>query len=949
MIIYLKFFFRYLKSKMAKYKNNFTVIIFFFILLFYCTQIFGYNNNGGIIINLDNARMRIEVISPVIIHVSVSPSDKFSERTGISILPQRLYEDYSVTNSANNVSINTDSLIINIDRNSGAISFMNIKRKHLLKAEGINRNCFINESENGKTFLHVIQKYKLTESEGIYGLGQFEDPFMNYRGKDILIAQANRTAVNPFLVSTNGYGILWNNYSETKFHDGKDCTIFRSEVADQIDYYFVYGPSIDNEIAGYRKLTGKAPLFGKWAYGYWQSKERYKTGNELISIIKEYRAKNIPIDNIVQDWQYWGDNGNFSGMTWDSLRYPDPKELIDSLHKLNAHVMVSIWPAFGKQSAIYRRMEKDNFLFSPVHWCGGKVYDAWNPVARDVYWKYIKKGLFDAGVDAYWMDGTEPEFRCTDDRYITELSIKQAGRNFLGSNSRYLNTFSLETTSGLYEHQRSSTDKKRVLILTRSAFTGQQRNAAITWSGDTFADWDVLKTQVAAGINFCMSGIPYWNSDIGGFITAFNFPNGLNDDAYKELYVRWFQFGAFCPMFRAHGTNIPREIWRFGSKGDWAYDALVKFDNLRYRLLPYIYSVAWMITSSGYTMMRGLPMDFPYDKNTFAIGSQFMFGPAIMVCPVLKPVFHQPAYKGIDITPDHFYSSDGKEHGTELTIYGGTDFNRKITSRKFEASQISWTGCLPEGLDSSYSLSIDGKIKSEEKGSYKFIVLTDGGIKLWINNKLLINKWNNKDSAKFETGINLGSNTEYQFKLYHQQFKPNTAYLKINWIKPDTGDIPGRIPVYLPAKKLWYDFWTGDTIYGGVSLNEKVPVDIMPLYIPAGSIIPLGPETQYAEEDPDGPIELRIYPGSDGKFNLYEDENDNYNYEKGIYSLIPFKWIDKTKTFIIGKRTGKFPGMVKKRKFNIVIVNVKHGCGESITDNPDKSVIYDGNEIKINF
>ena len=923
--------------------------ILLFILLFYSSGLKAATKNGPVVINLKHSNMRIQIISPVIIHITVSPDTHFPDKYNLAVLNRKTKLVYKTHKLNSKIIIKTDSLVIITDKTNGSMVFYNVREKTLLKAGEIGKDSFTKVNDNGSTVLQIIQKFKLTRSEGLYGLGQFEDPFMNYRGKDILLVQANRTAVNPFLVSTNGYGILWDNDSRTNFHDGRDGTSFKSESADQIDYYFVYGPSIDDEIAGYRFLTGKAPLFGKWAYGYWQSKERYKSFSELINVVKEYRDKRIPLDNIVQDWQYWGNNGNFSGMTWDSVRYPHPKLMIDSLHKLHAHLMVSIWPAFGKSSAIYREMEKDKFLFYPLHWCGGKVYDAWNPKARDVYWKYVKKGLFDAGVDAYWMDGTEPEFRCTDDRYITMLSIKKAGSNFLGPNTSLLNTYSLETTTGLYEHHRKATGKKRVLILTRSAFAGQQRNAAVTWSGDTFADWNVLKTQVAAGINFCMSGIPYWNSDIGGFITSFNFPEGLKDNAYKELYVRWFEFGAFCPMFRSHGTNIPREIWRFGSRGNWAFDALVKFDKLRYRLLPYIYSVAWMITDKGYTMMRGLPMDFSYDKNTFTVGDQYMFGPSIMVCPVLKPLYHKPSYKGIDISPDHFYSSGGKEHGMQLNIFKGTEFNKNILSRKFEASQISWTGCLPEGLDSSYSLKIEGMIKPECSGKYKFIILTDAGVKLWVGKKLLIDKWNNKDSAKFQADITLKADLKYGFKLFHEQFRPNTAYLKINWIKPDTDEYPDKISDYLPKDNLWYNFWTGDTLTGGRYILEKPPADIMPMYIRAGSILPMGPELQYADEKPENPIELRIYRGKDGQFNLYEDENDNYNYEKGIYSIIPLKWNDSSKVLTIGNRIGKFPGMLIERTFNIVIVRTNHGQGLSTTEAPDKIISYSGKEIKIHF
>lgn len=904
---------------------------------------------GTVEVNIQGSKLRVSVLTPKIVRVTMAAGVTFSSRASLSCLPVKENMECKETERGHYTTIYTGSVYVEINKLNGSVSFFDKNHKRLLRSAPKDKSTFTRAVVAGENVFHIKQGFKITKDEGLFGLGQFEDPMMNYRGKDILIAQANRTAVNPFLVSTNGYGILWDNPSESRFHDGSDGIYFWSEVADQIDYYFVYGPTIDEEIGGYRRITGQAPMYGKWAYGYWQSKERYQTSSELMSVVKEYRERKIPLDNIVQDWQYWGDMDQFSGMIWDSTRYPHPEAMIDSLHDLHAHLMVTIWPAFGRKSEIYQEMEKDNFLFTPDHWCGGKVYDAWNPDARDVYWKYIRNGLFSVGVDAFWMDATEPELRCTDDRYITKLSLEEAGRNYLGTNARYLNSYSLQDTRGIYDHQREVTDKKRVFILTRSTYTGQQRYAAATWSGDTFASWDALKTQVAAAINFCMSGLPYWTNDIGGFVTAFNYPNGVKDDAYKELYVRWFQFGAFNPLFRSHGTNTPREVWKFGSKGDWAYDALVKFDNLRYRLMPYIYSLAWKVTQDGYTIMRGLPMDFPRDRKTYSIGNQFMFGPSIMVCPITKPIFHQSEYKGIDITPDHFYSADGKEHGTQLDVYRGTDFNELVLSRKFEASQISWTGCLPEGLDTSYSVKIAGKIRSEVKGKYEFYVLTNAGVRLWINDKLLIDKWDNKDDSRFEAEIYLDANKKYDFKLFHKQFRPNTAYLKINWVTPKKNRDSRRVDVYLPKNNLWYDFWTGKTLTGGKNVLVDAPINMIPIFVPAGSIIPVGPEIQYAAEEPADPIELRIYRGKDGSFELYEDENDNYDYESGVYSTIRFTWNDETKTITIGDRKGEFPGMLKERTFNIVLVSQDHGTGVDSTQRVDRVVKYDGRGIEIKF
>ena len=902
------------------------------------------HSNNEVVVGVKDARLKIEVLAPDIIHVILAPADSFSTRPSLSVVQINDSVDCKRTENSNSITLFTGKVYVEIDRHDGSLVFKDRTHRVLLSSAAKTSDTFTGAVVENEEVFHVRQDFRITKDEGLYGLGQFEDPFMDYRGKDILIAQSNRTAVNPFLVSTRGYGILWNNPSESRFHDGEDGMYFWSEVADQVDYYVVYGPTIDEEIACYRKLTGAAPLYGKWAYGYWQSKERYKTSDELIGVVKQYRDRKIPIDNIVQDWQYWGDMDEFSGMIWDSVRYRDPAAIIDTIHTLHAHLMATIWPAFGTSSGIYNDMKDHGFLFPPVHWCGGQVYDAWNPAARDLYWKYVKKGLFDEGVDAFWMDATEPEFRCTDDRYITKLSLEDAGRNYLGTNARYLDTYSLEDTRGIYEHQREASNAKRVFILTRSTFTGQQRFAAATWSGDTFASWDALKVQIAAGINFCMSGLPYWTNDIGGFITAFDYPDGVKDNAYKELYVRWFEFGAFNPIFRSHGTNTPREIWNFGSPGDWAYDALVKFDKLRYRLMPYIYSEAWRVTHEGYTMMRGLPMDFTGDRRTFSIGDQFMFGPSIMVCPVTKPMYFFSDYDGVDITPDHFYSPDGKEHGARLDIYRGTSFDSLVLSRKFDASQIGWIGCLPSGLDTSYSLRITGKLKTEGRGVYKFYVLADAGVRLWIDGRLIIDNWNNTKNVKMEGDISLAADTKYDLKLEHKQFRPNTANLKLNWIVPRFDRHRMEMNVYLPKGRCrgFYNFWTGVFSRSGTSLRVSTPMDMIPIYVPAGSIIPLGPNIQYASQDEDSTIELRIYPGNDAHFDLYEDENDSYDYEKGLYSIIPISWNNSERILSIGDREGEFPGMVTRTTFRIVVVTDNHGTGVSTTGSPDRVIYYEG-------
>jgi len=430
---------------------------------------------------------------------------------------------------------------------------------------------------------------------------------------------------------------------------------------------------------------------------------------------------------------------------------------------------------------------------------GVRIYDAYNPEARDIYWNQLNKGIFSLGMDGWWMDSTEPD-------HFNWKPADMDTKTYLGSFRKVRNAYPLMTVGGVYDHQRKTTSDKRVFILTRSAFAGQQRYGANTWSGDVTASWDALKKQISAGLNFSLSAIPYWNSDIGGFFLN-RFKKKLNDAEYRELYARWIQFGTFCPMMRSHGADAPREIYQFGKKGDKVYDAIEKYINIRYRLLPYIYAASWDVTANQSSMMRALVMDFPNDKQSLDINDEFMFGKSILVCPVTNSM----------------YSKNTEE-----------DFS---------------------------------SVKTRE--------------------------------------------------------------------------------LYLPKGSDWYDFWTGEKYPGGQKLNKESPLDIIPLYIKAGSILPIGPKVQYATEKKWDNIELRVYEGANGEFTLYEDENDNYNYEKGVYATIAFNWDDASKTLTIGARKGEFPGMLKTRTIKVVLVDEKHGNGIEISSSFDKTIVYNGDEQKI--
>ncbi len=892
---------------------------------------------------VDGRTVTVDAIAPSIFHVSVAPQDFVRLRPELSVIARPGTFRRAISRTDSVLVLRTDSISAVMHLKDGTIDFRDAAGDPFLHADGPGRSSFVPFTTAEDTGFSVLQHFTLRPDEAVYGLGQFEDPIMNYRGSDLRLSQANRTSVNPFLISTRRYGILWHNSSASRFCDTLAQTFFWSEVADQIDYYVVHGGTMDSVIAGYRLLTGQAPLFGKWAYGFWQSKERYKTSSELLEVIKEYRRRGIPIDNIVQDWSYWGGMDKFSGMVWDSTAYPTPALMVDSLHLLHAHLTVSIWPAFGRNTEIFHEMSEKRLLYPGAHWNGGLVYDAYNPAARDVYWKYLKQGLADVGVDGFWMDASEPEFRCTDDRYATAMSMTANGRNWLGSFSRYLNTYSLLTTQGVYEHHRADVPGKRAFILTRSAFTGQQRYAAVTWSGDTFASWDNLRVQIASGINFSLSGIPYWSHDIGGFNTEYHFPRGLQDPAYRELFVRWLQFGAFSPLFRVHGTNIPREIWRFGEPGISDYDALAAAIRLRYRLLPYIYSTAWSVTDAGGSFLRALAMEAPADQCTHGLADEFMFGATLLVHAITHPVQHAPDFPGIDITPDHFYGSGGSEHGLTMSVFRGTDFTKVISVRKMDVSQLGWAGCLPEGLDTSYSLRLDGMVKSEQKGTYKFFVITDGGVRLWINGTLLIDARENAVRAMLTGTVDFAKRTKYTFRLEHTQPHANSALLKIDWQPPGEGSCASStISTYLPATRDWYDFWTGVREAAGTNVATEASLQHLPMFVPAGSILPLGPDVQYAQQNRADTLEIRIYSGANGSFRLYDDEGDGYGYEHGARSIIPVIWNDHAKQLTIKAREGSYPGMSTKRLFKLVMVRPGHGTGADLTPKPDRIVTYDG-------
>jgi len=802
-------------------KKLLIIVLFAFVLVNSIEAQIYQKTDLGIKSNINSIDVEIQFYGPSTVRVLKWPEGKTFTKESLSIIKTPQKTAYSIKQRGDELSLKSESLVVVLNLKNGKVTFTTTSAAPLLneKETGVSFTYF---DDTGVKTYTVYQSFVLDKEESIYGLGQQQQGKMVQRNLKLRMVQGNTDDYIPFFVSVKGYGLFWDNYSPTLFEDSPERTSFKSDVGDCVDYYFMYGGNADGVIARMRDLTGQTPMFPLWTYGYWQSKERYKSQDETIGVVKKYRELGVPLDGIIQDWQYWGNNYLWNAMEFLNPEFYNPQKMVDDVHNLNAHMIISIWNSFGPHTKQYKELDKINALLNFKTWpesgsqkwppnldypSGVRVYDPYNPEARYIYWKYLNKGIFALGMDGWWLDSSEPD-------HMQFRSSDFDNKTYLGSFRKVRNAFPLMTVSGLYQHQRSVTSDKRVFILTRSAFAGQQRYGANTWSGDVVASWDALRNQISAGLNFSLCGIPYWNSDIGGFF-LWEYPEKLKDADYRELYARWIQFGAFCPMMRSHGTDAPREIYQFGKKGDKIYDAIEKYINLRYNLLPYIYSTSWDVTANQSTMMRALVMDFADDKEALDINDQYMFGKSLLVCPVTKPMY------------------------SKISIHGNDTTNVEDFS----------------------------KIKDKE--------------------------------------------------------------------------------IYLPEGTDWYDFWSGEKHSGGQTLNKGTPIDIIPLYVKAGSILPIGPKVQYATEKKWDDLEIRVYPGTDGKFTLYEDENDNYNYEKGSYSTILFEWDDGKKVLTISDRQGSFPGMLKERHFNIVRVAKDKGVGMDVIGSIDKGVTYKGKKVMI--
>lgn len=931
--------------------RNFCLCLFISLLLCQCNGI----NNSDTCFRTSKGYVKLQVIDDDIVRVMVSPVDTFSSRQSLSVTGAPKDVQFSTSESDTDYILSTSCLTVQVNKSTGKVVFKDTEGNVIL-SERDNGTSIVADNVCGENTWNVRQQWEGKDDEVILGLGHHQNDLYNLKGADIDLWQENWEIAVPFFLSNRGYGILWDNYSHSKFgfpvtqdfipcellydKEGKQgaltgsyyngvnfdelCKVRRdsvvnfdfktfgpqvdnsfttdpdwvskpldsrinpgkftvrwegqvkslhegeytfntftthkiklwvndslivdgyntadlylkgkiylaadtkyniryewqkdvddklhepsngavqlrwsppakesydegitmwSEVGDMVDYYFVYGPDMDNVISGYRHLTGKASILPRWAYGFWHSHIGINTQKEYLELIDEFRNRQIPIDVLVQDLGYWG-NYPWGSHQFDETRYPDPVGMIAKAHEKNINYIISVWGMFQRGSDNWKELLDNDQLFrynNCSFWTdkGTWYYNPFSQEGRDIYWKQMRDSLYNKGVDAWWLDASEPEISTPADPFL----YKEVMENNLGTGARYLNAFSLMQTKGIYEGQRKSDPDNRVVILARSAFAGQQSYATVMWTGDITATWDVFRKQIKCGLNFASSGLPYWTTDIGGFfVNTIDWPLLSNDPGYRELYTRWFQWATFCPVMRAHGNGPRREMWKMGNE---SYKIQKEFTELRYRLSPYIYTLGGMCYKDDYTMMRPLIFDFNADKNVHSVYDQYMFGPSLMVCPVLQP-----------------------------------------------------------------------SVKSRS--------------------------------------------------------------------------------VYLPETSGWYSFWNNGFVEGGQTVTAQTPMDKIPVYVKAGSILPLSRVKQYMAETDDEELTINVYTGADGQFTLYNDHGDNFDYEKGLFTEIPFKWNDKEKTLIIGERKGEYSTMVKSRKFIIRFISPD---GES-----ESECIYDGKEQKI--
>jgi alpha-D-xyloside xylohydrolase len=919
--------------------------------------------DAGVQFHADGLTKNVIFYGPSTVRVNANLGRPHTRQRSLAVVAEPVTVPFTLEESPQSLVLASQTLRVAVNKESGALTFLRVDGRVLARERRARPSTVAEKSISGASTYEVRHTFTLAPDESLYGLGQYDRPYMDYRGQEVLLVQTNIGIVIPFLISTGRYGILWDVYSKMTFKDGHDgATLWAESAPAGVDYYFIAGDTMDGVIAGYRRLTGAAPMFPKAAFGFFMSKERYETQDRLVEVVRNFRREGFPIDTIVQDWQYWGgaNDGTWSGMIWDKARYPDPSGMARTLHdELHVKLMCSIWPSIGNDTDLARELDARGLRFAPLHWISKKarVYDAYSPEGRAIYFKHVKKGLLDVGVDFLWMDGTEVEVggACHDPADV-ERDIKGLGTNAMGDFTRYLNPYTLLTTQGTYEGQRATSDR-RVFTLTRSAWAGAQRYAAVSWSGDTTASWQTLRNQISGGINVAMAGQPYWTQDTGGFFVFY--PQGERNPEYQELFARWNQFGAFNPIYRVHGTSVEREPYIFKTLAPEVYRSLLGAAQLRYRLLPYVYSLAWQSTAHGYTLMRGLPMDFPDVTALRKVDDAYMFGPAFLVHPVTRAMYHPSDPPPANVPTRVLRTPDGQP-GLSVRYFDGVNFERAAGTAVDLEVEHAWPGPPvaepPPGLTGfeNFSARWEGTLTAPESGEYEIGIEYDDGGRLFVDGERLVDDWSYGAKRYRGAKVALTKGRAVSLRVeFHQGGQ--SRYLRLGWRTPAERralenarkTIDDVMETYLPDGADWYDFWTNARFAGGQTVRKQCPLDVFPLYVRAGSIVPMGPALQYATERPGAPYEIRVYPGADARFTIYEDDNETYAYEKGQHAIYDLAWTEATHTLSVGPRQGSFPGLVTERELRIVLMAPSQAPGAASAPADVRSVLYSGEPIEV--
>lgn len=918
---------------------------------------------SGVQVQLNGVTKSVLFYSPTVVRVNANLGQSYWTAPSLVVIRQPEIVPFTLQDTADGLELIGPKLRVVIDKRTGALTYYDATGRLLTREKADAPQSIEKRAIADAPTYEVENRFTLKPDEGVYGFGFTGDDDINRRGKDLLLVQTNVGIIIPVMVSTERYGVLWDTYSQMRFKDDEQgARLWAESAPGGVDYYFMAGDTMDGVVGAYRWLTGDAPMYPKQAFGLFMSKERYPTQDRLLEVAQTFRKEGFPLDYIVQDWQYWGSDkdGTWSGMIWDPKRFPDPVGMTRQVHDLHMKLMVSIWPSVGNDTSLGRELDQHNLRFKPLHWISkqARVYDAYSPLGREIYFKHIKSGLLDKGVDALWMDGTEVEVSSAMWNPADNVrDTKALGANAMGDFTRYLNPYSLLTTEGAYRGQRATSDK-RVFTLTRSAWAGAQRTAAASWSGDIYASWKTFAQQVSGGVNVTITGNPYWTQDTGGFFVT-DFPGGEKNPAWRELYARWFQYAAFNPIMRVHGTSVEREPYLFKTLDAPVYKTLLETTQLRYRLLPYTYSLSAKVTADRYTLMRALPMDFPGDPATFSINDSFMFGPSLLVRPVTRAMYNILPSSPTTVPGRQLRTADGKS-GLTVQYFSGENFDTPRGQAVDEKIDHTWPDPplaeLPPGLTSlsHFSARWEGDLIAPEDGEYEIGLTGNDGMRMALGGDRVVDEWNRAATRTrlVRRTLKAGERLPVRLEFSHPE---GGRVFRFVWrtpseLKRDAAvmNAPRDLTMrtYLPKGGDWYDFWSNQRYGGGQTVARQAPLDVVPLYVRAGSIIPLGPVVQYATERPDAPYEIRIYPGADGQFTLYEDDNETYAYEKGQSARYDLSWNDAKRTLTIGARQGAFPGMVKQRSLRIVVLDEP---GDATPTPAARTIAYEGRPLAVRF